>query len=132
MTSPNRKHPHAARRPSACAPGTLAPTLGCRTATKAINGWDVLDVLHDALAEPQEYKLPRPVLIALIQAVERREFPSPDVLAHVVARACFLATEKNTKNSRVRNAAWRISDALNQGVRVTYQPRPVRSDGTTD
>jgi hypothetical protein len=81
-----------------------------------------------------------PTIKALLASLQRREFPPLDVLEKMIAWVCFMTSLREGTLPRfgqayrplsaheilVRDAAWRISDAIHK-MRVEYVPRPVSS-----
>lgn len=109
------------------------------TRERAINYFlaDYIPVVAHAVRDDHcEYHLPTPVREALEDSIVDARVLDLDVLRNVVGNVCYtLKEERHTLTPdeiAIRESAWRLSDALNNGTRVTYRPRPVRGDGTSD
>jgi len=93
---------------------------------------DVFVVANDYLRNRQ-YSPPHYIRQALADSI-RHNTVDMHALGDAVGWVCHTLTNVaalSPDEIRIRDAAWRLSDAIH-GMRVHYRPRFLRCDGTTD
>jgi hypothetical protein len=92
---------------------------------------------RENFAEDRHGNSASPVAAAIVESVEAYTIVDIATLTAAVARVCWRSTNRlpralSPDEIHAEAAAWRLSDALNEGRRVSYRPRFVRSDGSSD